>query len=83
MAYTDYPDTDIQTHRSVAKWNERFAVIVIFGGLFYGASIESVETGAVAIALGAVAFAVAQSMKIKALRWQLEETENGGNEDDG
>ena len=83
MAYTDYPENDIRTHRSIAKWNSRIAVAVLLGGAYYATTVEpTLEVGAIAVAVASLVFVSAQSMRIQALEWELEETtEKGGNAD--
>lgn len=75
MAYTEYPEVDIKTHRSLAKWNARFAAIGVFAGLYATQAIGMAE-GALVVAISAVAWGAANSYRCQALRWQLEESDD-------
>jgi hypothetical protein len=71
--FTDYPETDIQAHRSMARWNRRFAVVIFFGGLWYASTTAATTaTGAVALALATSFYASANGMEVQALRWELQ-----------
>jgi len=80
MTYTDYPQTDIETHRSIAKWNSRIAAVILVVGVWYTISVASDPqlTGIATAAAAGLTYASANSMKLQALRWEIEETENAG-----
>lgn len=77
MAYTDYPENDIRTHRSIAKWNRRLAYPIMAGGCFYYARYESEPwVLAIVFAVTALVLVSAYGMRIQALEWELEELKN-------
>ena len=75
MAYTDYPEVDIKTHRSIAKWQGRLAALFFFGGLL-ATQTHDIASGSLVVAVGAIAWAGANSYRVQALQWELEETKN-------
>jgi len=83
MAITDYPKADIETHRSIAKWNRRIALVVLVGGLWYSsAEAANPELAALsAVAISAMAYAAATSMRLQALEWEIEEADTSGEAD--
>jgi len=66
---TNYPRRDIETHRFVARWNARFAGLVVLGGV-YTEAVGALEVSyAAVLATAALMYAVSLSMRIQALRW--------------
>jgi len=76
MAFTDYPQIDIKTHRSIGRWNKRFGLLIGIGGIYLGSTGETMAGFVVAV--GAFAFAAGQSMQIQALEWEIEQAGNAG-----
>ena len=80
MTYTDYPKADIETHRSVAKWNKRVGGAVLLMGLYYSARMAADPQLAITatVAISALALSSANGLRLKALRWEIEQADNSG-----
>lgn len=84
MAYTEFPEVDIKTHRSLAKWNRRFGFVIAAGGFYYYAAIET-EPWVLSLVIAVVALVLLGSseMRIQALEWELEESDSVRESDTG
>lgn len=69
---TDYPRRDIETHRHIAKWNARFAGAVAFGSIFVASTGSLKVPLSLVLAIAALMYASALSMRIQALRWETQ-----------
>ena len=80
--WTDYPRNDIRTHRFIARWNRRTAIVVFFGGLWYASTMSKAPSlAALVVALAAWLYAVSNRVRLDALEWELQlEQEDGGEE---
>lgn len=74
MAITDYPEADKYANRSTAKLLKIFGAVMFFLGAPAMSSI-SMGHGAMALAISALMFWAASSLKLQALTWTVEELE--------
>jgi uncharacterized membrane protein len=72
MAITDYPEADMYAHRSTAKLLKIFGVFMFFVGSAMGYSV-SIGYGAIAVAISAVILWASTSLKLEALKWEVEQ----------
>lgn len=72
MAITDYPKADIYAHRSTAKLLKIAGAFMFFLGAGAGYSV-SLGYGASAVAISALLFWASTSLKLEALKWEIEE----------
>jgi hypothetical protein len=69
--FTDYPENDIKTHRLMAKWGERAAAVVFFGGVWLAQRSPELEAVGM-LSFAALIYAASNRMRQQALRWELQ-----------
>lgn len=70
--FSDYPENDIRTHRSMAKWGERAAAVVFFAGVWL-AALQSPNVEVVGmLSFAALIYAASNRMRQQALEWELQ-----------
>jgi len=69
--FSDYPENDIRTHRSMAKFGERAAGVVFFIGIWLAHTSSRVAVAAM-VSFAALIYATSNRMRQQALRWELE-----------
>jgi len=69
--FSDYPENDIRTHRSMAKWGERAAAVVFFAGVWLAQQSPNVEVVGM-LSFAALIYAASNRMRQQALRWELQ-----------
>jgi len=69
--FSDNPETDIRTHRSMAKWGERAAAVVFFAGVWLAQQSPNVEVVGM-LSFAALIYAASNRMRQQALEWELQ-----------
>jgi hypothetical protein len=69
--FSDHPENDIRTHRSMAKWGERAAAVVFFGGVWLAQRSPELEAVGM-LSFAALIYAASNRMRQQALRWELQ-----------
>ena len=75
VGYTDYTVADIETHRSIANFNQGSGLAVTIAGIV-GFGLWDVSV--LLPILGVAMFAVGQGMELQALRWEVKVLREGG-----
>lgn len=69
--FTEYPENDIKTHRSIGSFLSNMGSIFFFGTIFAGNVMpEPLLYSAIGISMSALIIGSGQGMKIQALRWE-------------
>lgn len=89
MAYTDYPETDIAAHRSIARDLHLFGFVFFLlgcSGIAYslktGAHSQFIGLSAAVMAIGTFISEGANGMKIQALRWEVNDVHHAEDDDE-